>query len=384
MVTTAEPRELGSMLAISYAGRGKVDLVDRPVPTPGPGEVLVQVAFCGVCGSDVTEFEKGPLQAHIADAPHRVTAHTGPVVLGHEFSGWVAARGKGTSLPLGTLISCSGGVPCGACEPCRNGRGNLCVNYYILGMHRDGGLAGYCVAPESTCTNAGTSGVTPAVAALAQPAGIAVHALRRSKTKAGERVAVVGVGGVGVFLLYALVEAGATVLAFDVDRGRRELAKRLGAEASDVEPDTSDSGDFDHVFEVSGTLGGLASAIALAGPGGHLMLVGIQPPASTLSAREIVMSEQTIEGAVSLVPEIDLPEALRVLGTRSAGWADVAPTAFPLDAVVEQGLRTGPARDRIKTLFAPALLTAIPIDEADRLVTAKAPNFVTRTTIDHC
>lgn len=365
VITPTEDRDRQTMPALSYAGRETVSLIDKPIPKPGPGEVLVQVAFCGVCGSDVSEYEKGPLQAHVSDIPHRVTAHSGLVVLGHEFSGWVVDRGEGTSLALGTLISCSGGVTCGACESCRNGRGNLCANYYILGMHRDGGLAGYCVAPESTCADAGPSGVTAAVAALAQPAGIAVHALRRSAAKPGDRAALVGVGGVGVFLLYALIERGTTVVAYDVDRSRLELADRLGAEVVDGGSAASNTERFDHVFEVSGTAPGLASALALTGPGGHLILVGIQPKTSMLSAREVVMRELSVEAALSLVPAVDLPEALRVLATRTDGWHDVAPMAFPLYAVTEQGLRTGSAGHRIKTLFSPTVDEPTPIDVAN-------------------
>jgi (R,R)-butanediol dehydrogenase/meso-butanediol dehydrogenase/diacetyl reductase len=340
MSALASAGDSRTMPAIRYEGRGAANLVRRPIPQPSHGEVLVQVAFCGVCGSDVGEFEKGPLQAHVVEDPHPVTGHRGPVVLGHEFSGWVVARGEGTSLPLGTLVSCSGGVTCGGCEPCRVGRGNLCANYYILGMHRDGGLAGYCVAPESTCADATAHDVPASVAALAQPAGIAAHALRRSGVKPGDRLAIVGVGGVGVFLLYAAIERGASVVAIDPDPGRLRLAERLGAQAAEPQ---GVAGPFDVVFEVSGTQAGLASTLALAGRGGHLMLVGIQAAASTLSAREVVMSELSIDGAVSLVPAIDLPEALRVLSTRTEGWCDVAPMAFPLSAVTEQGRSRRPS-----------------------------------------
>jgi hypothetical protein len=105
----------------------------------------------------------------------------------------------------------------------------------------------------------------------------------------------------------------------------------------------------------------------LAGRGGELMLIGIQPAASMLSAREIVMSELSIDGSVSLVPEVDLPEALRVLRTRVEGWHDIAPMVFPLRDVAEQGLR-GSAPARIKTLFSPVLDAPMPLTEADRFV----------------
>ena len=363
----AVPAPPSAMRALRYAGRGAVEVVEWPVPRPGPGEVLVQVAFCGVCGSDFSEFETGPHQAWVEPRPHPVTGHRGPVVLGHELSGWVVDRGADVTLPPGALVSCAGGVACGACPPCREGRGNLCEDYHIVGMHRDGGLAGFCLAPASACMSAGPSGVTPAVAALAQPAGIAVHALRRAEVAAGDRVAVVGIGGVGVFLAHAALTWGAQVLAVDPDDARRGLARRLGAEV-DGGSGAAAGDRFAAVFEVSGTASGLAAARTLAGPGGHLVLVGIQAAEVSLSAREIVMSELTVHGAVSLTTPVDLPEALRVLATRREGWTDVAPMAFPLQAAADHGLRVGSGGGHIKTLFSPALSAPTPIAEAERLV----------------
>ena len=354
---------------VYYAGPGSVSVQSQPVSPPRPGEVVVEVAFCGVCGTDATEFRHGPLLAHISSEPHPVTGHSGSVVLGHEFAGHVVAAGEGVQLASGTLVACSGSSSCGSCAACLAGDTNLCPDYHIIGLHRDGGLASYCTAPASACIDASGYGVPPSVAALAQPMAIAIHALRRGSVSPGGKVAVVGIGGVGAFLLYAAVEAGGTVTAIDTDPERLGLARTL--DASDVFMPGAGGGvsRCDVVFEVSGTEAGLGTAISTARPGGRIVLVGLQAPSSQLPPRSLVMSELSLIGSFSQATARDLPEAIRVLATRVEGWRDVAPLAFPLSAVVEECLSPSQGR-RIKTLFAPGLMHVTDVATADRLIAA--------------
>ena len=364
-----------TMRALAYAGPGKVAVEVRPVAGPGPGEIRLRVAFCGVCGSDLAEYESGPHQAHVTSEPHRVTGHRGPVVLGHELAGNVVDCGPEVGLPVGALVVCAGGVTCGRCDACLAGRPNLCRDYHIVGMARDGGLAEYCVVPASSCVVVDSSELSPAAAALAQPMAIAIHALRRASVRAGDRVAIVGIGVVGAFLTYAARRAGAEVTALDLEPERREIAARLGARqvlTDSASASASAFGAYDHVFEVTGTGGGLTTATQLTGRGGHLVLVGIQGSVAVIAARQIVMDELTVTGAVSLVTPDDLSEAVRVLVGRPEGWRDVAPMAFPLSDVEAEGLSRTAAGRRVKTLFAPALEHATAISEAEQLVASSA------------
>jgi (R,R)-butanediol dehydrogenase / meso-butanediol dehydrogenase / diacetyl reductase len=356
------------MRALRYAGAGDVSLETSPVPLPSDGEVLLRVACCGVCGSDLAEYDHGPILAHVAGNPHPITGHSGPVVLGHEFSGFVAARGAQASFELGTLVACSGGVACGRCPECEAGRPNLCLQYHILGMHGDGGLAEFCAVPSSACADAGQYGLGSATAALAQPMAIAVHAVRRAGLDQAMKVCVVGVGGIGAFLCYAAVEKGAQVTAFDLRPERLDLAKALGAASafSAAAPEAERTGEFDVVFEVSGASAGLELAQRLAGRGGTIVVTGLQHGKSTLNPRELVFTEQTWIGSMSMDMKRDLPEALRVLSSRAAGWADLAPAVLPLEAIGEDGLIPASNRDAIKTLFAPHITEAITLAVADR------------------
>ncbi len=361
-----------TMSAAVFYGSGDVRVEQRPIPVPGSGEVLLRVSFAGVCGSDANEYANGPLLTHIADTPHEVTGHTGPLVLGHEVSGYVVDRGPDVDLPLGTLVVSGAGMSCGQCPRCQRGQLNLCRAYATLGLHRNGGLAEYCTVPASICLDVGPYGLEPYVAGLAQPMSIAVHAFRRGEVGAGASILVFGVGGIGAFLLYAACQSGANVTAVDPDPERLQLASRLGASTC-LTPDaatqlSNDDSIWDGIYEASGNRAALDNALRLATPGGRLVLVGLQKPDVTLTARRLTLDEMTILGGVAHVVDTDLPEALRLLASRAEGWADVAPIAFPLADVVDAGLAPHTAGLRVKTLIAPGLTQATDNPTASEIV----------------
>jgi len=122
-----------TMRAAVVHGAGDIRVEERPVPTPGPGEVLIEVAAAGVCGSDAGVYAEIPDSMPLARA-HPVTHHRGPLVLGHEFAGGIVATGPGVpESRLGALCACGAGVSCGECRRCREGRTNLCQSYFTLG-----------------------------------------------------------------------------------------------------------------------------------------------------------------------------------------------------------------------------------------------------------
>ncbi|MEO7124354.1 MAG: alcohol dehydrogenase catalytic domain-containing protein [Lacisediminihabitans sp.] len=323
---------------------------EREIPAPGPGEVLVKVAVCGVCGSDATEYTRGPVLTVM------------PVTLGHEFAGTVAALGEGViSLPLGATVVCGAGVSCGTCKPCLEGRTNLCREYTTLGLQHDGGLAGYVVAPATTLLDVSDSGLSLDTLGLSQPMSIGVHAVRRSSLRAGQDAVIVGVGGIGVFITVAAAAVGARVLVVDLNEERLALAEALGAFAtlkagsSTLGERLSELGmDPDVFFEVSGSASGLASVLEVARPGSTIVPVGIQRGEPALPLGSWTLNEYTIVGTVAHVIKTDLPEAVRLLGTR-ADWSDISREVLPLDLVAEAGLTplTNGTADQIKTLIDP-------------------------------
>jgi (R,R)-butanediol dehydrogenase/meso-butanediol dehydrogenase/diacetyl reductase len=347
--------------AVRFHAAGDIRVDDVPAPPrPGPGEVLLQVATAGICGSDGLEYSKGPSLIRPIDVPHPVTGHLGPLTLGHEFAGEVLAIGEGVDgLEVGMLVACGAGMSCGRCEPCRAGRTNLCTTYATIGFHRDGALAEHVLAPAGICFDAGAYGLRADAAAMAQPMAIAVHAARRGRVAAGELALIVGVGGIGSFLTFAASSAGATVLVADTDARRLEIAAALGATRTIAVPGQSIEDALerppDVIFEASGTAAGLEEALRLAPRGGRIVAVGVQKAPPQVDMARVTLDELELIGTVAHVASVDIPEALRLLALREQGWADVAPDVLPLEQVVEAGIRplAEGTSARVKTLIDP-------------------------------
>jgi threonine dehydrogenase-like Zn-dependent dehydrogenase len=285
-----------------------------------------------------------------------------PVTLGHEFAGVVEAVGEGvTGLQPGAVVVCGAGISCGECKFCREGRTNLCTSYHTLGLQQDGGLAGYVTAPVSTLLDVTATGLPLDTLGLAQPMSIAVHAVRRSGLRAGQDAVIVGIGGIGAFITVAAAATGARVLVVDLNPERLELARRLGA------AETLRAGDAtlterltelgmlpDVFFEVSGSAPGLASVLEAARPGATIVPVGIQKGDVPVPLGNWTLSEYTIIGTLAHVVGTDLPDAVRLLGTRP-DWSDLAGEVLPLDRVVDDALvpLTTGKPGQIKTLIDP-------------------------------
>jgi len=354
--------EAETMLAAMLHGRGSIALSEVAVPTPDVGELLVRVATVGICGTDAHEFADGP-QMFPVDRRHPVSDHFGPFIPGHEFSGHVVSIGEGSpGFAVGDLVASGAGISCGRCHWCLRGATNLCVRYVTIGLQVPGALAQYVVVPAAICSDVGPLGLSPDVAALAQPMAIAVHAMRQGRVGSGDLAVIVGAGGIGAFLTFALAESGAETVVLDLDDRRLDGAKRLGAvrvirseDGATFERDAM-GGDVPIViYEVSGTESGLRLALEWAEPGTRVVLVGIQGGRREIALRQVTLGEVELIGTNAHRFAVDFPEALRLLGSRTDGWSDVAPMAFPLRDLVEEGLRPiAEARStRVKTLFDP-------------------------------
>lgn len=352
---------MSTMRAAVLHAVGDLRVEELEVPIPGPGEVLVRVAVCGVCGSDATEYSRGPVLTVM------------PVTLGHEFAGTVEAVGEGVTSPaVGATVVCGAGVSCGECKPCLEGRTNLCRQYTTLGLQHDGGLAGYVVAPAGILLDVSDTGLSLDTLGLSQPMSIAVHAVRRSGLRAGQDAVIVGVGGIGVFITVAAAAVGARVLVVDLNEERLALAKTLGAFAtlkagsSTLRERLTELGmDPDVFFEVSGSAPGLASVLEVAEQGSTIVPVGIQRGEPALPLGSWTLNEYTIVGTVAHVFKTDMPEAVRLLGTRQ-DWSDIAHEVLPLDLVAEEGLvpLTNGSAGQIKTLVDPWIAERRPADHA--------------------
>jgi (R,R)-butanediol dehydrogenase / meso-butanediol dehydrogenase / diacetyl reductase len=343
--------------AVRWHAAGDLRLEKVEVPVPGPGHVLLAVAFCGVCGSDLHEIVDGP-HAIPVDVPHPMSGAVAPITLGHEFSGTVVASGTGvTDLPPGTLVAVEPNYRCGACTACREGRYEVCAGFGFAGLMGDGGMAEYALVPEYMVKPL-PEGFDLAAAAVLEPAAVALHGIRRSTFAPRQAVLVVGLGPVGLLVCALLREKGAAmVIGVDPRPARRALAARLGADVllsprDDVAGAVREAteGDGVHVaFEVVGAQQTFDAALAGLRTGGELVLLGLVDELM-IPAFRMVNAEQTLTTSVGYRDCHDELIAMCQSGRMdlAALVTDVVELADGADALRRMATTAG---DGIKTLI---------------------------------
>ncbi len=317
---------------------GPHDIRVEDVPRPGevgPEDVLIAVSKAAICGSDSSEWDHGPVLA------------VAPVTLGHEFMGVVAEVGaRVTSLSVGDRVVSGAGVSCGDCEWCREGRTNLCERYYTLGLHVNGGLAEFVVSPASICRVV-PEHLDDVSAVLAQPFAVALHGLRRARVRDGAGVAILGVGGIGGFLIAGAVARGANpVIAIDINEERLRGAEALGA-THVINPAREDvkqrileitGGLGVHsVVEATGVSGNPQIAIDIVRRGGDVLVLGLHAHRNELDLLAFTVREVDLHGTLAHVCADDLPEALAILASSDLA-SHVLEKVIALEDLVEAGI----------------------------------------------
>jgi (R,R)-butanediol dehydrogenase / meso-butanediol dehydrogenase / diacetyl reductase len=330
------------MRAAVYHGPRDVRIEQRDEPGElGDHAVRLAVRRVALCGTDAGEYAHGPHMIPLAKR-HPGSGHLGPTVLGHEILGEVLAVGGAVDgVAVGDRVVPGAGMWCGECAWCAAGRTNLCARYYTLGLNADGGLTQLLDVPDRMCRIV-PAAVPDDAAAMAQPLAVALHAVNRTGVERGEDVVLIGAGGIGLFVLSALVARGANVTVLDIEEDRLRTARDLGArQALDgrTAPDelVERLGGADAVLEASGAPGSPALAGRLVRRGGRLMLIGLQAAPRELDLHDLVLREIDILTSVAHVCGSDLPEAIELLadGRLSAAALD---RVIPLDALVSDGL----------------------------------------------
>ncbi len=354
------------MRAAVYHGPRDIRVEETERPAAAQGEILVRVHAAGICGTDASEFVAGP-KLYPLLSRHPMTGHIGPIIPGHEFAGYVEEIGEyvATDLQPGELVATSAALWCGMCAQCRAGRPSICHWQAGIGLHRNGALAEYVSVPGHILFRADP--LSPDVAVLAQPMATALQAVRRARPQDNEDALVIGAGGIGIFLTYALVRHGARVIAVDLSAERLAVARNVGAEATirgsnseAIRAELAKRGVVPTlVFEATGADAGFDAAVSLVEPGGTVVTVGIAANRVNLDARRVTLKELAIIGSNGLQND-DVPEAVRLLSLDQTLWSQVAPAAIPLEEVVSEGLvpMIEGRATRIKTLVDPVIRTA--------------------------
>lgn len=340
------------MRAVVMYAKGDIRIEDVPVPTAGPGELLLRVTAAGICGTDLGEWLYGPKLFSI-DVPHPQTGHGGPLIPGHEFGGRVVGVGSGVEgFAPGDLVSSGAGVSCSACFQCLGGFTNLCVNYWTIGLNRDGGLAELVAVPASCCLEVASLGLTESTVSLPQPMSIAVHAMKRGRPEPGAEVTVIGAGGIGAFLIYALLSSGHPVTVVDIDRSRLTIPQALGAT---VTTNPNELRPVRVVYEASGTASGLQTALESTIPGGRTVAIGLQKTSTSLDLHELSITERELIGTNAHRFAESFELAAGLIGAREEGWSDFAGELLPLEALPSSVLpaMVEGSSNRIKHVFDP-------------------------------
>ncbi|KAL1963253.1 hypothetical protein VTN77DRAFT_8578 [Rasamsonia byssochlamydoides] len=218
--------ETAKNLSFVLEGIQKVKFEDRPVPEiVDPHDVIINVKYTGVCGSDVHYWEHGAIGDFVV---------RDPMVLGHESSGIVSQVGPAvTTLKVGDRVSLEPGIPCRRCEPCKSGKYNLCIRMaFAATPPYDGTLAKYYRLPEDFCYKL-PEGMSLQEGALVEPLGVAVHIVKQGEVRPGHSVIVFGAGPVGLLCCAVAKAFGASkIIAVDIQQGRLEFAKKYVATAT--------------------------------------------------------------------------------------------------------------------------------------------------------
>jgi|TARA_B100001971_G_C18266996_1_gene594075 (R,R)-butanediol dehydrogenase/meso-butanediol dehydrogenase/diacetyl reductase len=350
------------MQALVYHGNKDLRLETVPEPTPGPGQVKLAVDYCGICATDVEEFLYGPVFIS-GDTPNPVTGRQMPLTTGHEIAATVIELGEGVLAPsVGDRVVLNGVLTCRACRWCREGETTQCPSMAAIGFAIDGGLAEHVVWPAEQVVVL-PDNVSSKEAALVEPASVAIHAARRSEAAAGDRVAVIGVGTVGLLAMQALKAQGAEVYAVDKRQMSLELAAELGADA------TIDSSTQDTVSRLAELTDGIGPNIVIdaAGAaetpklaveavrrGGLVVLVAIYTSTPQFDFNSLVGTEVRMAGSLAY-EQRDVEEAVKLIASGQMKTLPLVSDVIKLDQVIETGFprMVSAAKDVFRILVTP-------------------------------
>jgi (R,R)-butanediol dehydrogenase/meso-butanediol dehydrogenase/diacetyl reductase len=297
---------------------------------------VIEVAYCGVCGTDLHEYSHGPVI--IRSQPHPLTGQSPPVTLGHEMSGTV--RSLGNEIPgiePGTRVAVDPCLRCGVCRWCTRGEYHICPKSGSLGLAAPGGLAPLVTVPAEELVRV-PDGVSDEAAAMAEPLAVGLHAVRRAGIQPGDNVLVLGAGPIGIaVLMFARLAGAAGLYVSEPLPQRAERARGLGATevydptAVDVRREvflTTGRVGPDVVLEATGQNEAVELAINSVRRGGTALLAGVSPANLSVPLGRIVYFERTIIG--SLGYNFDIPRVLDLIDTQRLDPAPLLTGTYPL------------------------------------------------------
>lgn len=323
------------MQALQLTEYRKLQLVDLPVPSPADNEVLIQVAACGICGSDVHGFD--------GSTGRRIP----PLVMGHEAAGVIVGVGNAVrTFTIGERVTFDSTISCGSCRFCKKGDVNLCDSREVLGVscgdyRRDGAFAEYVAVPARIVYRL-PDPLSFTDAAMIEAVSVALHAVGLTAPEKGSSALVVGAGMIGLLILQSLRVAGCSnIFVTDIDAGRLELAKKLGATET-IEAGAAATSDqvtaqvreltgghgVDNVLEAVGTAATVRTAIASAKKNATVTLVGNLAPEVPLPLQIVVTRQLRLQGSCASAGEY--PQAIELMASKKIDVSPMLSAVAPL------------------------------------------------------
>jgi 6-hydroxycyclohex-1-ene-1-carbonyl-CoA dehydrogenase len=337
--------------ALFYGPHRPLELEERPIPRAGPGELVIKVAACGLCHTDLHYIDHG--------VP---TFAKPPLVLGHEASGIVSEVGAGVEgWHAGDRVLIPAVLSCGRCEACRRGRENICERGVMLGNHVDGAYAEYLRVPAKDALTLPMDLPLEEACLIADAVSTPYHAVvNRGEVRPGERVAVFGCGGVGINVVQIASAIGADVWAVDLKPERLAFAQEFGAAhvvdaGSTPEPGKAirrETGGVDVAFEAIGSPATIRQALESLRRGGRLIIVGFSMEPVELPAGKIMFQELEIRGSLGCRP-VDYPRIIELARTGKIKVAQLVTNRVSL-AQINSGFDTLREGRGLRTIVVPS------------------------------
>ncbi|GAT85503.1 2,3-butanediol dehydrogenase [Paenarthrobacter nicotinovorans] len=336
------------MKAARFHGRNDIRIDDVPEPEVRPGTVKIQVAWCGICGTDLHEYLEGPIFVPAPGHPHPLSGEEAPVTMGHEFSGTIVDVGEGVqALSVGDNVVVEPYFVCDECPPCKAGNYHLCTKMGFIGLSGGGGGLGGMVVVDTRWVHK-VGNIPLDQAALIEPLSVAHHAVARSGAKPGDVALVGGSGPIGLLTAAVLKSQGVTTVISELSAARKDKAISSGVADHVIDPgqedlqarllELTDGVGADVAFECAGVNAVLDTLLTAVKPAGVVVNVSIWGRPATVDMQKIVLKEIDLRGTIAYVR--DHAEAIKLVQEGKVNLEPFITARIALEDLVEQGFNT--------------------------------------------
>ena len=247
----------------------EISVLERDIPEPGPGQLLVQVMASGICGTDLHIYRGEYMGSY-------------PVIPGHEFSGVVASTGSGvTRIRVGDRVAIEPNIACDNCVNCLNNRQNFCLNWQAIGVTLPGGMEEFVIVPERAAFSIGD--LPFEVGAFMEPLSCVVHGIERARIGLADHVAIFGAGPIGNLMIQmARIQGAAQITVLEINPGRADLASQLGADRVVSSFEELQADTYDIVIDATGAIPVMNRTIDYVRKGGTVLWFGVPPSSKNM------------------------------------------------------------------------------------------------------